>query len=183
MVTTKPRIAIIVDSTRPTRFADGPAQWMLKRAQARDDMAVELIDLRDHPLPFLDEEASSLRMPSKNPEAIRWRRTVARFDGCIFVVAEYNRSITGVLKNALDEAYNEWGAQAVRGDRLWRRRRRSRDRAPARGRLRVADGSGPHQRRYRRARLHGGCIGVRETSRSSPSMTTFSRPPSPCSTS
>ena len=104
----RPRIAIIIGSTRPTRFADAPAQWMLKQAQARDEFDVELIDLRDHPLPFFDEGASNLWMPSKNPEAIRWQQTVGRFDGFIFVVAEYNHSVTAVLKNALDEAYNEW---------------------------------------------------------------------------
>jgi NAD(P)H-dependent FMN reductase len=107
-MTVKPRIALIVGSTRPTRFADKPAQWMLKQAQARDDFEVELVDLRDHPLPFFDEMASNMWMPSKNPEALRWQQTVGRFDGYIFVVAEYNRSITGVLKNALDQAYNEW---------------------------------------------------------------------------
>jgi NAD(P)H-dependent FMN reductase len=104
----KPRIAVVVGSTRPTRFADKPAQWMLKQAQARDDIEVELVDLRDHPLPFFDEMASNMWMPSQNPEAVRWQETIARFDGYIFVVAEYNHSITGVLKNALDQAYKEW---------------------------------------------------------------------------
>lgn len=104
----KPRIALIVGSTRPTRFADKPAQWMLKQAQARQDMEVELIDLRDHPLPFFSEVASNLRVPSKDPEAIRWQQTIAKFDGYIFVVAEYNHSITAALKNALDQAYKEW---------------------------------------------------------------------------
>lgn len=107
-MTSKPRIAVIVGSTRASRFADTPAQWILKQAQARSDMDVELVDLRDHPLPFFDEVASNLWMPSQNPEAIRWQETVGRFDGYIFVVAEYNRSITGVLKNALDQAYKEW---------------------------------------------------------------------------
>lgn len=107
-MTAKPRIAIIIGSTRPTRFADAPAQWMLKQAQARDDMEVELVDLRDHAMPFFDEVASNLWMPSQNPEAIRWQQTIARFDGYIFVVAEYNHSITGALKNALDQAYTEW---------------------------------------------------------------------------
>ncbi|KLD74786.1 NAD(P)H-dependent oxidoreductase [Xanthomonas hyacinthi] len=104
----KPKIAVVIGSTRPTRFADVPAQWILKQAKARDDMEVDLVDLRDHPLPFFDEMASNLWMPSKNPEAIRWQQTVGRFDGYIFVVAEYNHSITGVLKNALDQAYKEW---------------------------------------------------------------------------
>jgi NAD(P)H-dependent FMN reductase len=104
----KPRIALIIGSTRPTRFADKPAQWMLKQAHARDDMEVELVDLRDYALPFFAEKASNLWMPSEDPAAIRWQQTIARFDGYIFVVAEYNRSITGALKNALDQAYVEW---------------------------------------------------------------------------
>jgi NAD(P)H-dependent FMN reductase len=107
-VSNKPKIGVIIGSTRPTRFADVPAQWILKQAQARGDMDVSLVDLRDHRLPFFDEKASNLWMPSENPEAIRWQQTIGGFDGFIFVVAEYNRSITGALKNALDQAYKEW---------------------------------------------------------------------------
>lgn len=107
-MTQRPRIALIIGSTRRTRFADKPAQWMMKQAQARGDIDVEIIDLRDHPLPFFDEMASNLWIPSQNPEAIRWQETIGRFDGFIFVVAEYNHSITGVLKNALDQASKEW---------------------------------------------------------------------------
>jgi len=108
----KPRIAVIVGSTRPTRYADAPAQWIFKQAQARGDIDVELIDLRDYSLPFFDEIASNRWLPSKNPEAVRWQQTVGRFDGYIFVVAEYNHSITAVLKNALDQAYKEWNHKA-----------------------------------------------------------------------
>ncbi|MGF7154316.1 NADPH-dependent FMN reductase [Novosphingobium gossypii] len=106
--TAKPRIALIIGSTRVARFADMPAQWMLKQAQAREDLDVELIDLRDFNLPFFDEVASSAFVPSQSPEAVRWQQTLARFDGFIFVVAEYNHSLTGALKNALDHAYTEW---------------------------------------------------------------------------
>lgn len=107
-MTAKPRIALIIGSTRRTRFADTPAQWMLKQAQARDDMDVEVVDLREYGMPFFDEVMSNLHAPSENPEAVRWQETIGKFDGYIFVVAEYNHSITGVLKNALDQAYKEW---------------------------------------------------------------------------
>ncbi|SEO58650.1 MULTISPECIES: NAD(P)H-dependent oxidoreductase [unclassified Luteibacter] len=106
--TAKPRIALIIGSTRASRFADVPAQWMLRQARARDDMDVELVDLRDFHLPFFDEFASNAYVPSTSPEAVRWQETIARFDGFIFVVAEYNHSMTGALKNALDQAYSEW---------------------------------------------------------------------------
>ena len=104
----KPRVAIIISSTRPTRFADKPAQWMLGKAQAKGDWDVELVDLRDYDLPFFDEMASNLWMPSQGEAAQKWQKKIGEFDGYIFVVAEYNRSITGVLKNALDQAYKEW---------------------------------------------------------------------------
>jgi NAD(P)H-dependent FMN reductase len=108
-----PHIALIVGSTRKTRFADVPAQWMLKQAQARTDMTVELVDLRDFDLPLFDEMASNKWMPSADPKAIAWQKKLAGFDGFIFVVAEYNHSITGALKNALDQAYVEWNKKPM----------------------------------------------------------------------
>jgi NAD(P)H-dependent FMN reductase len=47
-------------------------------------------------------------MPSQDSKAVAWQNKIGSFDGYIFVVAEYNRSITGALKNALDQAYKEW---------------------------------------------------------------------------
>lgn len=108
-----PKIAIIISSTRETRFADKAAQWLYAIAAQRSDIAVELIDLRDFPMPFFDEVASNAWVPSKNEVAQRWQQKVAEFDGYIFLVAEYNRSITGVLKNALDYAYPEWNRKAA----------------------------------------------------------------------
>lgn len=107
-MSTTPKIALIIGSTRKSRFADIPAQWMLKQAQARDDMSVELVDLRDFDLPLFDEVASNAWAPSSDPRAVAWQKKLAEFDGYIFVVAEYNRSVTGSLKNALDQAYVEW---------------------------------------------------------------------------
>ena len=112
-MTTKPKIALIIGSTRATRFADKPAAWMLKQAQARDDIDVELVDLRDFDLPLFDEMASNLWMPSSDARAVKWQQKIGEFDGYIFVVAEYNRSITGALKNALDQAHNEWNRKPM----------------------------------------------------------------------
>lgn len=103
-----PKIALIIGSTRASRFADIPAQWMLAQAKARTDMDVELVDLRDFDLPLFDEVASNMWAPSADPRAVAWQKKLAEYDGYIFVVAEYNRSITGALKNALDQAYVEW---------------------------------------------------------------------------
>ncbi len=105
---TKPRIAVIIGSTRDTRFADKPAEWIFELAKQRSDWDVELVDVRDFDLPFFNERASNLWAPSADPHAIAWQKKLATFDGFIFVTAEYNRSIPGSLKNALDQAYKEW---------------------------------------------------------------------------
>ncbi|QRZ15171.1 NAD(P)H-dependent oxidoreductase [Paracoccus methylovorus] len=107
-MTKKPNIAIIIGSTRAARFADKPATWLLENAQKRDDMSFELVDLRDYDLPLFDEVASNLWVPSQDPRAVKWQQKLAEFDGYIFVTSEYNHSVSGSLKNALDQAYKEW---------------------------------------------------------------------------
>lgn len=108
-----PKIAIIIGSTREVRFGHKSAEWIYELASKRDDMAVEIIDLRDFPLPFFDEVASNAWAPSKNDVAVRWQQKLAEFDGYIFITAEYNHSITGALKNALDYAYPEWNRKTA----------------------------------------------------------------------
>jgi NAD(P)H-dependent FMN reductase len=105
---TKPRIAVILASSREGRFGDKPARWIRDIAARRGDLEVELLDLRDHPLPFFDEPRSPAYGAPEDAEAQRWAKTLARFDGFLFVTPEYNRSIPAVLKNALDYAYGEW---------------------------------------------------------------------------
>lgn len=108
-----PKIGIIVGSTRQGRFADHPAQWIQALAAERGDLDVELLDLRDYPMPFFDEPGSSLYVPSQNEVARRWQAKIDSLDGFIMTAAEYNRGPTAVLKNALDYAYTEWNNKAV----------------------------------------------------------------------
>ncbi len=110
---TTPKIAIIIGSTRDSRFGEKPAQWLYERASKRDDFEVELVDLKEFDLPLFNEKASNLWMPSEDPKAVAWQEKIAEFDGYIFVTAEYNRSITGALKNALDQAYKEWNRKPM----------------------------------------------------------------------
>ncbi|HEX6534359.1 MAG TPA: NAD(P)H-dependent oxidoreductase [Gemmatimonadaceae bacterium] len=105
-----PRIALIIGSTRPNRFADVPARWIGDGAARRHDLALEPLDLRDWPLPFY-REPESLRATGgvySDPVAERWRHKIGEFDGFIATAAEYNHGPTAVLKNALDSALNEW---------------------------------------------------------------------------
>lgn len=103
------KIAVILSSTRDARFGDKPAQWILDVASQRDDLEVELVDLKSFDLPFFNELGSNKWLPSQDENAKRWQQKMSEFDGYIFVTAEYNHSITAALKNALDQAYVEWG--------------------------------------------------------------------------
>jgi len=109
----KPKLAVIIGSVRTNRFADHPAQWIAEIAAQRGKFDVELIDLKDYPLPLFAEAASPAYAPSKNEVAQRWQKKVAEFDAYIFTVAEYNRGPTGVLKNALDYSFHEWTNKPV----------------------------------------------------------------------
>jgi NAD(P)H-dependent FMN reductase len=113
MIMPKLKIAIIIGTTRTTRFSEKPARWISDIASKRDDMITEVVDLRDFPMPFFDEVASNAWVPSKNEIAQLWQKKVAEFDGYIFITAEYNRGIPAVLKNALDYAYPEWNRKAA----------------------------------------------------------------------
>jgi NAD(P)H-dependent FMN reductase len=103
-----PKIAIVISSTREGRFGDKPANWVLDIARQRSDLTFEIVDLRDHPLPFFNEAAPPVMAPVKNEAALRWAEVLAPFDGFIVVTPEYNHGPTAVLKNALDSAYAEF---------------------------------------------------------------------------
>jgi NAD(P)H-dependent FMN reductase len=109
----KPKIAVIISSVRPTRFGDKPAKWIFDHVAARGDVDAELVDLKDYALPLFDAPASDFWMPTPNAEAARWQAKLNEFDGFIIVTAEYNRSITGALKNAIDWAYKPFIKKAV----------------------------------------------------------------------
>ncbi|MCB1490790.1 MAG: NAD(P)H-dependent oxidoreductase [Rhodobiaceae bacterium] len=104
----KLKIGIVIGSTREGRFGDKPAAWISAIAGARDDMDVETIDLRDYPLPLFAETTSPAYGEISNETAKALNAKVAGLDGLIFITAEYNHSMTGALKNALDYGYYQY---------------------------------------------------------------------------
>jgi NAD(P)H-dependent FMN reductase len=108
-----PRIAIILGSTRPNRNGEQVAQWVLEQALRRDDADFELIDLRDFPLPHLDEGLPPSLGQYEQDHTKAWAQTIASFDGFVIVTPEYNHGTSGVLKNAIDFLYAEWNNKAV----------------------------------------------------------------------
>lgn len=95
------KIGIIIGSTRIGRLGDQVANWVGDNLKNHQAVVTEIIDLRDYHLPFLGE--------SEDLSAVKkWNELLATFDGFIFVAAEYNHGMTGVLKNAIDSAKDPW---------------------------------------------------------------------------
>jgi NAD(P)H-dependent FMN reductase len=107
------KIGIILGSTRPNRVGAQVAAWVQEAASSRTDAEFELVDLRDHPLPHLDEPLSPMLGRYQQEHTKAWASTIASFDGYVFVTPEYNHSVSGVLKNAIDFLHAEWHAKAV----------------------------------------------------------------------
>jgi NAD(P)H-dependent FMN reductase len=96
------KIAVIVGSVREGRVSDRLAKWVANEAGKVAD--VETIDLKDYPMPFMNEAISPRYNPDRHaaPEVQKWLDKVAEFDAYVLVTPEYNRATSGVLKNALD---------------------------------------------------------------------------------
>ena len=107
------RIGIILGSTRPNRNGEQVAKWVYETAALRSDADFELVDLRDYPLPHLDEPLPPSMGQYQNDHTKEWSDKIASFDGFVIVTPEYNHSTSGVLKNAIDYLYAEWNNKAV----------------------------------------------------------------------
>ena len=107
------RVAIIVGSTRPGRKADAVAGWVRDVAARHGDATFEVVDIADQALPHLDEPLPPLAGQYTQPHTHRWAATVGSFDAYVFVTPEYNHSIPGALKNAVDFLFAEWNDKAA----------------------------------------------------------------------
>lgn len=108
-------IGVIIGSTREGRFSEYPAHWVTALGSTRDDMKLEIVDLRDYALPFLEGAVnpSHLHGVYQHAEVVRFAEKIKGCDGYVIVTPEYNHSTSGVLKNALDCIYGEFTNKPV----------------------------------------------------------------------
>jgi len=110
-----PCIQVIIGTTRPGRFSEKPVAWLEDRLARRDDLELEVVDLRDHPLPFFELAMSPIRTGRDYPndDIARLGRTIDRADAFIMVTSEYNHGYPASLKNALDHLFPEFNRKPV----------------------------------------------------------------------
>lgn len=104
---TKLNIGIILGSTREGRVSPQVGEWVKEIADKRGDANYTIIDIADYKLPLLGEAGGDAS------GAAAWSEAIAAQDGFVFIVQEYNHSITGALKNALDYLREEWNNKAA----------------------------------------------------------------------
>jgi len=91
-------IGIIIGSTREGRVSPQVAQWVKEIADQRGDANYTVIDIADYKLPLLGE-------PGQDASGAQgWSEIIAKQDGFVFIVQEYNHSVKSALKNAINKA-------------------------------------------------------------------------------
>ena len=116
MDNTKIKIQVIIGSIRPDRFADKPAAWITEAAKKIEGAEVEVIDLKDHPVPQFASPGypSSVKDGNYGNEMINaFAKKIGAADAFIIVTPEYNHGYPGALKDALDSVYMEWNKKPV----------------------------------------------------------------------
>lgn len=100
------KVGIVLGSTRNGRKSEDVGTWVYELTKDTPGLDIEIVDIKAFDLPFLGTTSDTTNVD-------RWKAKLTELDAFIFVVAEYNHSITGALKNALDLAREEWNNKAA----------------------------------------------------------------------
>lgn len=104
----KLKLKVIIGSTRPGRKGPAVADWFMTKVAEHTEFDVELIDLKEINLPFMDEAAHPRAQKYTNDHTKKWQQTIDSADAYVIVTPEYNYSYPATLKNALDYLALEW---------------------------------------------------------------------------
>ena len=107
------KLLVIVGSTRPTRAADQVLPWLTRKTAEHAAFDTDIVDLRDWPLPIFGEHFGTIgdfNDPTYSEPIVKaWNSKIKEADAYIVVTPEYNHSIPGGLKNAIDSVWISFG--------------------------------------------------------------------------
>lgn len=104
----KYKLKIIIGSTRPSRKGPIVAKWFLEIAKQHPFFDIEVLDLKEINLPFLDEAEHPRFQKYANEHTKKWSTIIAEADAFVVITPEYNYGYPAPLKNALDYLSAEW---------------------------------------------------------------------------
>ncbi|HET7360372.1 MAG TPA: NAD(P)H-dependent oxidoreductase [Salinimicrobium sp.] len=101
-------LKVIIASTRPGRKGPLVADWFLNILKEHREFGVEVLDLKEIGLPFLDEPNHPRLKQYTKEHTKKWSKTIDSGDAFVVVTPEYNYGFPATIKNALDFLYQEW---------------------------------------------------------------------------
>ena len=104
----KPKLLIILASTRPGRVGLPVARWFEQLAIDDGRFEIAFVDLAELALPLLDEPKHPRLRDYAHSHTRAWSEMVDAADTVALVTAEYNYGYPAALKNALDYLHHEW---------------------------------------------------------------------------
>lgn len=105
------KIMLVIASTRPGRLGPAVGEWFIRATAATAaelDVVIEVADLAEVGLPFLDEPEHPSTGIYAHEHTRAWSRQVDAADAFVFVTGEYNFAMPATLKNAFDFLSREW---------------------------------------------------------------------------
>lgn len=103
------KIAVLAMSTRKPRVGSKTAALVKETLEKEADPAahvIKLVEVADFNLPVYDEEVIPAQVPAqgqfKHEHTKRWTAEIASHDAYVLVIPEYNYSLAGGTKNAID---------------------------------------------------------------------------------
>lgn len=108
-MTANQTVLLIMGSTRAGRNCPRITEWVAGIGRSCTNLAYEIVDLADWPLPMNDEPGlPALGGPYSQAHTQAWSDKIKRADAVVFVTPQYNWGYPAVLKNAIDHLYHEW---------------------------------------------------------------------------
>jgi NAD(P)H-dependent FMN reductase len=107
------KLLVIIASTRPGRAGKFVGDWFAQQARDHGGFDVEIADLAEINLPFLDEPAHPATGQYIHQHTKDWSALVDSADAFVFVMPEYNYTFNAPLKNAIDFLNREWQYKPV----------------------------------------------------------------------
>lgn len=102
------KLKILVASTRPNRAGLPIGQWIESEAKAHGGFEVDLVDLAEVNLPFMNEPHHPRLRQYTHQHTLDWSARIDEADAFVFVMPEYNYGYNAELKNAIDYLHQEW---------------------------------------------------------------------------
>jgi NAD(P)H-dependent FMN reductase len=109
----KPKLHIIIGSTRPGRIGPSIARWFSDYTAEHGKFEPVLVDLADFNLPVFDEPEHPMKQNYRHAHTKAWAASVSAADAFVFVTPEYNYAPPPALVNAFNYLSREWNYTPV----------------------------------------------------------------------